>query len=535
MKEPWWKNAVVYQVYPRSFFDSNGDGVGDLPGICAKLGYISSLGVDAIWLNPVYRSPQADNGYDIADFEDVEPLFGTMEDMHLLIQQARHHGLRIIMDMVLNHTSDEHRWFLESKQNRTNPKQDWYVWRDGVPGTPPNSMKSSFGGSAWEWCESRQQYYLHQYAVKQPDLNWDNPQLRHALYDMMNRWIDRGISGFRLDVIDCIAKEPDREITVEGSNLHKYIREMRAALHGGAELMTVGEVWSADAEKAKEWTNPDGSELSMVFLLEPFTLDQVGNNKFLPAPLKLTELKDVIRNWQQKLYGKGWCGLAWENHDLPRIVSRWGSDGKYRGQSAKMLAIILYGLQGTPFLYQGEELGMTNPSYSFDEYQDIETINLIAESMKNGRSEKETMNVVHARSRDSARTPMQWNTAENAGFTSGRPWLRVNPNYSLINVEEQENDRNSVLNFYRRLIALRRKYRVFRDGRYQELFPKREDLFAYQRIMEAETLLVVANFTGNVIDFPCEILLGHQILSNYPNPPKDNCLRPFEAIYYVQR
>lgn len=534
VEQHWWKNAVVYQIYPRSFYDSNGDGVGDIPGIRKKLDYIRSLGVDAIWLSPVYVSPQADNGYDIADYQDIDPIFGTLADMRELLRQAKARGLRVIMDMVLNHTSDEHPWFLESKTHPDGPKGNWYVWRDGVPGTPPNDMRSSFGGSAWEWCEERQQYYLHQYAVKQPDLNWDEPAVRQALYDMMNWWIQEGVSGFRFDVIDCIAKEPDRGVAVEGTNLHPYIREMRAALHSGAELMTVGEVWSADAEKAKIWTDPDGSELSMVFLLEHFALDQVGNDKYAPAPLKLTRLKKVVEHWQRELNGKGWCALTWENHDIPRIVSRWGNDGILRQESAKMLAVVLYGLQGTPFLYQGQELAMTNTDYELSEYSDVETKNLIRERREKGNSEEQILQLVHARARDNPRTPMQWDTSIHGGFTTGKPWLKVNPNYPAINVAQQEKDPQSVLNFYRRLISVRKKMPEVLDGDYETALSEREDIFAYRRRNRDNLLTVVANFTEKPTRIPDNVLkeAGELVIGVYPTPPENGCLRPYEAVMY---
>ena len=346
---PWWKQAVIYQVYPRSFCDSNGDGIGDLPGIISKLDYLKDLGIDAIWLSPVFRSPQDDNGYDISDYRDIDPIFGTMDDMDRLIREAGARGIRIIMDLVLNHSSDEHRWFLEAKKSRNNPYHDFYIWRDGDGVTPPNELKASFGGSAWEWVPELRQYYFHQFSVKQPDLNWDNPKLRRELYDMINWWADRGVGGFRLDVVDHLGKDPDRGLMKCAPTLHPYIREMSRAAFQRPDLVTVGEAWSADTEGAKLYSNPDGSELSMVFQFEHMKIDQVpGKEKWDYVPMDFVGLKKVFTRWQQSLHNQGWNSLFWENHDLPRSVSRYADDGKYRVESAKMLAIVLHGMQGTP-------------------------------------------------------------------------------------------------------------------------------------------------------------------------------------------
>ena len=533
----WWQKAVIYQIYPRSFMDSNADGIGDIAGIISKLDYIKSLGVDAIWLSPVLKSPQDDNGYDISDYQDIDPMFGSLEQMKLLLEEANKRGLKILMDMVLNHTSDEHPWFIESKKSRNNPKHDWYVWRCGTPDSPPNEMKSVFGGSAWQWCEECGQYYLHQYSVKQPDLNWDNPKVRKALFDMMNWWVEQGAGGFRLDVIDSVAKEPDKMITAEGSNLHPYIKEMSAAVLQGRDLVTVGECWSATPETAKLWSNPDGSELSMVFQFEHIVLDQEGFHKWDLKPLPMKDLKRVIAKWQTELTGQGWNSLFWENHDLPRIVSRWGNDGECREKSAMMLATILFGLQGTPYIYQGQELGMTNAPYALEEYQDIEIRNMAAERLAQGYSMEEVMRSIHAKGRDNARTPMQWDDSMNAGFTSGEPWLKVNPNYTGINVAAQESDPDSVLNYYRYLVQLRKREDVITDGDYQEILPDRDDLFCYRRCDGKTTLTVITNFTGNTVDFPAEILMnaGAPELSNYSDWPKDGVLRPYEAVMYLRK
>ena len=536
MAAKWWQNAVIYQVYPRSFADSNGDGIGDIPGIIEKLDYIASLGVDAIWLSPVFRSPQDDNGYDISDYRDIEPMFGTLEDMRRLFAEAEKRGLKIIVDMVLNHTSDEHPWFIESKSGKDNPKHDWYVWRDGTPDSPPNEMKSVFGGPAWEWCEDCGQWYLHQYSVKQPDLNWDNPDVRHALYDMMNWWAQQGAGGYRLDVIDSIAKEPDKMITAEGTMLHPYIREMSAAVLKNTDLVAVGECWSANPERAKLWSNPDGSELSMVFQFEHIVLDQAGWEKWDLAPLPVDKLKQVLCKWQTKLAGQGWNSLFWENHDLPRIVSRWGDDGVYREKSAMMLATILFGLQGTPYIFQGQEIGMTNARYELEEYKDIEIRNMAAERLARGYTREAVMESIHAKGRDNARTPMQWSDDKNAGFTEGEPWIKVNPNYREINVAAQENDPHSILNYYRCLVKLRKSEPVFLEGEYEEILPERLDIIAYSRKTENRKLTVVTNFTGETVDFPREILddAGEPALSNYDTWPKNGKLRPYEAVMYLK-
>ncbi len=534
----WWKKAVIYQIYPRSFCDTNGDGIGDIPGIIRKLDYIKDLGIDAVWISPMYASPQDDNGYDISDYQDIDPTFGTMDDMRLLLKEANARGIRIIMDMVLNHTSDEHAWFLEAKKSRDNPKHDWYVWRDGVPGTPPNEMCGVFGGSAWEWVEECQQYYLHQFSVKQPDLNWDNPEVREAIYEMLQWWVDQGAGGFRLDVIDQIAKEPDKMVTAEGTMLHPYVREMSQRVFQGTDLVTVGEAWSATPETARKWSNPDGSELSMVFQFEHIVLDQLpGQAKWDVGSLKLTDLKRVFGKWQHALNGCGWNSLFWNNHDVPRIVSRWGNDAEYREESAKLFATVLYGLQGTPYLYQGEELGMTNVHFAPEDYRDIETLNMMAERKAAGYTMDSILDSLYAKSRDNGRTPMQWDATPNAGFTTAEPWLKVNPNYAEINAAEQMEREDSVLNYYRKLIALRKREGVILDGEYADILFDREDVYAYSRTNADTVLTVAANFTGSEVDFPAEILsdAGALELGNYADAPVNGKLRPYEARMYLKR
>lgn len=534
----WWKNAVIYQIYPRSFADSNGDGTGDLQGIISKLDYLEKLGIDAIWLSPVCKSPQDDNGYDISDYRDIDPIFGTLGDMEELIEKAAKHHIRIIMDLVLNHSSDEHFWFQEAKKSRENPYHDYYVWRDGVQGVLPNDMRAAFGGPAWEWVPEVGQYYFHQFSVKQPDLNWENPKLRQEIYDMINWWIAKGVGGFRLDVIDQIAKEPDRKITCNGPRLHEFLRELSRETFQKADLVTVGEAWGATTELAKLYSNPDGSELSMVFQFEHICLDQLpGKEKWDLAPLPFLKLKEVFGRWQTQLHGKGWNSLFWNNHDLPRIVSRWGNDGEYRVESAKMLAILLHGMQGTPYIYQGEELGMTNVRYAIEEYRDIETLNLYQERLEKGYEKEEIMRSIYAKSRDNARTPMQWNDGENAGFSTGTPWIRVNPNYREINAAKQMEEEDSIFRCYQELIRLRKEYSVFTEGKFQMLAETDENIFAYTRTDAHSQLYVVCNFFGRTVACPLEepddsmkLLIG-----NYKDTGRAKELRPYEARMYWKK
>ena len=530
----WWKTAVVYQIYPRSFQDSNGDGIGDLQGIVSRLDYLKELGIDAIWLSPVCRSPQDDNGYDISDYQDIDPMFGTLKDMDELIAEAKKRGIRIILDLVLNHSSDEHRWFQEAKKSRDNPYHDYYVWRDGEEGTPPNDMRAAFGGSAWQWVPEVGQYYFHQFSVKQPDLNWENPKVRREIYDMILWWMARGVGGSRLDVIDQIAKEPDKKITGNGPRLHEFIRELSRETFQKGDLLTVGEAWGADTERAKLYSNPDGSEFSMVFQFEHMVLDQEeGKEKWDLAPLPFVKLKKTLAKWQNQLEGCGWNSLFWENHDLPRIVSRWGDDGEYRELSAKMLAVVLHGMQGTPFVYQGEELGMTNVRFpDITWYQDIESINLYRERTAAGYTSEEVMESIYAKGRDNARTPMQWDASENAGFTEAKPWIPVNPNYREINAASQIKDPSSVFSFYQNLISLRKTWPVFVDGDFSLLFPEDPQIFAYTRDDGDTRLLVCANFTGEKAAFhlPAGWEGAGRLIRNYEDAPEEGVLRPYEAF-----
>ena len=529
-KRDWWKSAVFYEIYPKSFQDTTGSGTGDLKGILSRLDYLETLGIDAIWLCPVCASPQVDNGYDISDFRDIDPIYGTMADMEALIAEAGKRGIGILVDLTLNHSSSEHFWFREALKSRDNPYHDYYIWRDGDGSVPPNDMRAAFGGSAWTYVPELGQWYFHQFAVEQPDLNWDNPRLRRELYDMMNFWADKGVAGFRLDVIDQIAKDPDRKITANGPRLHEFFRELSREALSREGLVSVGEAWGADPERARLYSAPDGSELSMVFQFEHICLDQQsGGEKWDLAPLSLPRLKECFRRWQQELYGTGWNSLFFNNHDLPRIVSRWGDDGVYRVQSAKMLATMLHGMQGTPFIYQGEELGMTNIRLELEQYQDLESLNLFRERTAQGYDPEDVMRSIRARGRDNARTPMQWTAGENAGFTTGTPWLPVNENHRFLNAEAELADPDSVFHYYRRLISLRKRYDVFRDGRFTLLCPEDPQIFAYTRDTDTAHMLVVCNFSGAEAAFSLPEAFRHAetLIANYPGEPEP--LRPWEA------
>ncbi len=538
MKEyKWWQNAVIYQIYPKSFQDSNGDGIGDLPGIIDRLDYLKELGIDGIWLSPVCQSPQFDNGYDISDYQNIDPMFGTMEDMRRLISEAKKRDIRIIFDLVLNHSSDQHPWFLEAKKGRDNPCHSFYIWRDGVEGQPPNDMASTFGGSAWEWVPELGQYYFHQFAPQQPDLNWENPDLREALYRMLNFWIAEGIGGFRLDVIDLIGKDPDQKVTSNGPKLHDYIKEMNLNTFGGTDLVTVGETWGATPELGRRYSNPAGNEFSMVFQFEHVRLDQQpGGKKWDLAPLDFRKLKQVIAKWQTELHDTGWNSLFWNNHDLPRIVSRWGNDREYREKSAKMLATVLYGLEGTPYIYQGEELGMTNARYSIEDYRDIELLNLYKERIQAGYTEQEVMRSIHAKGRDTARTPMQWDNSRNAGFTRGEPWIKVNPDYTEINAASQITDPQSVFCYYRRLIQLRKKNEIIRFGAFRLHLPEDEDLFVYSRMWQGREIFIACNFHDKEREFIWADYLSESselLITNELENLEARSIKPYEARMYL--
>ena len=533
-KYGWWKNAVFYQIYPKSFQDTNGDGIGDLPGIISRLDYLETLGIDGIWLSPVCQSPQVDNGYDISDYRAIDPSVGTMEDMETLIREAKNRGISIILDLVPNHSSDQHPWFLEAKKGRDNPYHDYYIWRDGDGTCPPNEMRATFGGPAWTYVPEIQQYYFHQFAPQQPDLNWENPKVRQEIYDIMRYWADKGIEGFRLDVVDQIGKDPELQVTGNGPRLHEYLREMseKAFLEEG--LVVVGEAWGADVERAKLYSAPDGSEMSMVFQFQHMCLDQEGE-KWDFRPLYLPQLKECLCRWQQGLHGEGWNSLFFNNHDLPRIVSRWGNDKEYRVESAKMLATMLHGMQGTPYIFQGEELGMTNIKLDISQYVDVEILNLYKERTAAGYSHESVMDSIYARGRDNARTPMQWSGEENAGFTTGKPWLPVNENHSAINAEAALADPDSVFHYYQKLIALRKEYDIFRDGWFEMIDPGSEKVFAYTRDTDNAHMLVVCNFSGDTFEWklPKDYHGAKKLIGNYPDDFVN--LRPYEAYicYYL--
>ena len=529
----WWKNAVLYQIYPKSFQDANGDGIGDLPGITARLDYLQTLGVDALWLSPIFASPQVDNGYDISDYRAVDPMFGTLDDLRALIRAADARGIGIVLDLVLNHTSDQHRWFQEAKKSKDNPCHDYYIWRDGTPDTPPNGMKATFGGPAWTWVPELGQYYFHQFAPQQPDLNWENPAVRRALYDMINFWIAEGVAGFRLDVIDQIAKEPDNGITANGPRLMEFLRELNRETFGGKDLVTVGEAWGADLARARQYSAPDGSVFSMVFQFEQMVLDQDGS-KWKARPWALPELKASIAKWQQGLHGAGWNSLFWNNHDLPRIVSRWGDDGAHRADSAKALAVVLHGLQGTPYIYQGEELGMTNAPFGPQDWRDLESLNAYRELCQAGTPQPQALAAVQRMARDNARTPMQWTAGPNAGFTTGTPWMRVNPNYTAINAEAALADPASVFYTYQKLIALRKTNPVFAAGDFTLLCPGDTQVFAYLRRGGGQTMLVAANLSGQDAAFalPADFAAVSPALATQ-GAPTPGTLRPWEAAVYI--
>ena len=539
MERQWWHSSVVYQIYPRSFKDSNGDGIGDINGIREKLDYLKELGIDVIWLSPVYKSPNDDNGYDISDYCDIMDEFGTMEDMDNLLKEANERGIKILMDLVVNHTSDEHKWFIEAKKSKDNEYRDYYIWRDKVEGHEPNELGSCFSGSAWQYDETTGQYYLHLFSKKQPDLNWENEKVRNEVYKMMNFWVDKGIGGFRMDVIDLIGKVPDEMITGNGPKLHEYLQEMNKAALEGKDLLTVGETWGATPDVAKLYSNPERKELSMVFQFEHIGLDQIeGKEKWDVKSLELLDLKKVLSKWQTELEGQGWNSLFWNNHDLPRIVSRWGNDKEYRIESAKMLATLLHGMKGTPYIYQGEELGMTNVRFDdINEYNDIESLNMYKDRISKGYTHEEIMESIYAKGRDNARTPMQWDDSENAGFTTGTPWLAVNKNYDKINAKQCLQDENSIFNHYKKLIDIRKNNDTIIYGDYKLLCEDDENIFAYVRELNGDKILVVCNFYDKDVEFKFDGDFNYSkvLLSNYNDSSKmieKLKLRPYEAVMY---
>ncbi len=548
MSTSWWKEAVVYQIYPRSFLDSNGDGIGDLRGIISRLDYLKKLGIDVIWMSPVYQSPNDDNGYDISDYQAIMEEFGTMEYFDELLLEAHKRGLKIVMDLVVNHTSDEHEWFVESRKGKDNPYGDYYIWRDGKEdGSAPNNWGACFGGSAWQFDEERGQYYLHLFSKKQPDLNWDNPTVRKAVFDMMNWWCQKGIDGFRMDVISMISKTeemPDGEVKglygdyspycVHGPKVHEYLREMNREVLSKYDLMTVGETSGVTPEQACFYAGFDTHELNMVFQFDH--VDDHGKyGKWNDERMPLTKLKGILSKWQNELFGRAWNSLFWDNHDQPRAVSRFGNDDpKWRVLSAKMLAACLHMMQGTPYIYQGEELGMTNyPFKGPEDFHDIESIHAYEEWCKSGIvSHEEFWPCITRLSRDNARTPMQWDDSSQGGFTTGTPWMPVNPNYREINARAALEDPDSVFYFYQKLIALRKSCPVIVHGEYRLLLPDSEELFVYERRLGDERLLTACNFTDRDVEFvmPKEFEGGKCLIANYKEPGEAGRLRPYEAV-----
>ena len=555
MYETWWKEAVVYQIYPKSFMDSNGDGIGDIPGIISKLDYLKELGITVLWICPLYASPQKDNGYDISDYQAINEAFGSMEDFDALLAAAHERGIKIVMDLVVNHTSDQHKWFIESKSSKENKYRDYYIWRDAKDGKEPTNWGGCFGGSAWQYDEATDQYYLHQFAVEQPDLNWENPAVRKEVFDMMNWWCEKGIDGFRMDVISLISKPEVYEdgpintndgfsavgnITANGHRVHEFLKEMNQEVLSRYDLLTVGECAGVTVEEAKKYAGSDTNELNMVFQFEHMDLDGDEHGKWTMKPLCLPALKENFTKWQTELDGQAWNSLYWDNHDQPRIVSRWGNDSEeYRVTCAKMLGTCLHMMQGTPYIYQGEELGMTNfPFKNISQVDDIECKNAYQTLVIDNKvyTEETMFEIISRKSRDNARTPMQWDDSENGGFTTGTPWLCVNPNYTYINAKSQVNDPDSVFSYYKKLIELRKNNKIIVYGSYQLLCPEDEKIYAFTRTLGEEKLLVICNFSDEAPELPKDVAALKKaakdvMISNYSEV--SDTLRPYEAVVYT--
>ncbi|RZI50307.1 alpha,alpha-phosphotrehalase [Aeribacillus pallidus] len=557
MKQPWWKKAVVYQIYPKSFKDTTGNGIGDLQGIIEKLDYLKTLGIDVIWLTPIYASPQRDNGYDISDYFSIHQDYGTMEDFERLLAEAHRRGIKVIMDMVVNHTSTDHEWFQQARSSKENRYRHFYIWKDAKPdGSPPTNWKSKFGGSAWEYDEQTGQYYLHLFDVTQADLNWENEELRKTIYEMMHFWFQKGIDGFRLDVINLISKDQrfldddeslplgdGRRFYTDGPRIHEFLQEMNREVFSKYDIMTVGEMSSTTIDHCIQYTNPARKELNMTFNFHHLKVDYPNGEKWVAAPFDFLALKRILSIWQVEMNkGGGWNALFWCNHDQPRIVSRYGNDGAYHKESAKMLATVIHMMQGTPYIYQGEEIGMTNPKFErIEEYRDVETLNMYKILLEQGKTEAEVLEILKCKSRDNSRTPMQWDDSPHAGFTTGTPWIHVAPNFKEINVKKALEDPTSIFYHYKRLIELRKNYDIITTGNYQLLLEDHPQIFAYVRNGDGEKLLVVANFFGGQTEFvlPNELdINGYTsriLLSNYNDSSEhvqEIMLRPYEAIVY---
>ena len=552
MEKRWWKESVVYQIYPRSFCDSNGDGIGDLNGITGKLDYLKELGIDVIWLSPVYKSPNDDNGYDISDYQAIMDEFGTMEDFDRMLATAHEKGIKIMMDLVVNHTSDEHKWFIESRKSTDNPYRDYYIWRPAKEdGSLPNNWGSCFSGPAWEYDKTTDMYFLHLFSKKQPDLNWDNPAVRQDVFDMMNWWLKKGVDGFRMDVISLISKEPglpDKEpgingyatfnVSANGPHVHEYLQEMRQKALNNADTITVGECSGVTLEEAKKYARSDEKELNMVFQFEHMDVDSDEKaGKWTTRKMDLRNLKKILTRWQKGLQDIAWNSLYWENHDQPRSVSRFGNDSdEYREISAKMLATCIHMMQGTPYVYQGEELGMTNcPFYTLDNFRDLESINAFHELTEQGKmTEEDMMAAIGYKGRDNARTPMQWDDSAYAGFSTANPWIMVNPNYTKINAKDQINREDSVFKYYQKLIKLRHESELIVYGTYDLILDDDKDIYAYIRTLGDEKLIVYCNFSENTreVELPEEFTNGKVLISNYIDAKVNHkiTLRPYEAI-----
>lgn len=556
-KKAWWKESVVYQIYPRSFNDSNGDGIGDLKGIMEKLDYLKELGVDVIWLSPVYQSPNDDNGYDISDYQSIMDEFGTMQDFEELLQEIHKRDMKLMMDLVVNHTSDEHEWFRLAKQSKDSPYRDYYYWKPGKNGAEPNNWESVFSGSAWEFDEDSNEYYLHIFSKKQPDLNWENPKVRSEVYDTMKFWLEKGIDGFRMDVINFISKVPSlpdapslegkkyasgADFYMNGPKIHEYLQEMNQQVLSKYDLITVGEMPGINVEQAKLYTGEGRNELNMVFQFEHVDLDSGPTGKWDLKELQLSDLKASFTKWQKGLEQVGWNSLYLNNHDQPRMVSRFGNDDEHWLESAKMLATFLHFLQGTPYIYQGEELGMTNVRFpTINDYRDIETLNMYNEKISEDKENlSQIMNSIYAKGRDNARTPMQWNSGPNAGFTSGTPWIKVNPNYQEINAEQQLVDDHSIFQYYKKLIQLRKQHEIVVYGTYDLILPEHSEIYAFTRTLGDEKLLIILNFSDGKPEFEWPQQLEYEkkelLISNYSIDQEDEQeafkLLPYEARVY---
>ena len=541
----WWQNGVIYQIYPKSFQDTTGSGTGDLRGVTQRLDYLKTLGIDAIWLTPFYISPQVDNGYDVANYTAIDPAYGTLDDFDELVAEAHARGIRIVLDMVFNHTSTQHAWFRESL-NKASPYRQFYIWRDGTPEQLPNNWRSKFGGNAWRWHAESEQYYLHLFAPEQADLNWENPAVRAELKKVCEFWADRGVDGLRLDVINLISKDQDfpddnigdgRRFYTDGPRIHEYLQEMSRDVFTPRNLMTVGEMSSTSLENCQQYASLDGRELSMTFNFHHLKVDYPGGEKWTLAKPDFVALKTLFRHWQQGMHNKAWNALFWCNHDQPRIVSRFGDEGEYRVHAAKMLGMVLHGMQGTPYIYQGEELGMTNPHFSrITDYRDVESLNMFAELRASGREPEELLAILASKSRDNGRTPMQWDASHNAGFTEGEPWIGICDNYETVNARAALDDADSVFYTYQSLIRLRKTLPVLTWGDYEDLLPEHPSLWCYRRQWQGQTLMVVANLSNTPQEWQTEALSDKSqvLMSNYP-APQTTSLRPFEAVWWLQQ